>query len=175
MDERLQMHVEDFDVSRWERIRWPDAKFEVAGAKNDLRHEQQREKREESRKKREERREGIEASQDHDDKEKREERREEREERRGKREKRRDKREDRRQTPRGRQRSPNKAARGGPTLFLAMPPPGGISADLSWKSFGGLCSAQRPLCNSTLLFVARSVMQCHCRPSAARLYFTCMV
>ena len=70
---------------------------------------------------------GIEASQDHDDKEKREERREEREERREKREKRRDKREDRRQTPRGRQRSPNEAARGGPTLFLAMPPPGGTS------------------------------------------------
>ena len=36
----------------WERIRWPDAKFEVAGAKNDLRHDQQREKREESRQKR---------------------------------------------------------------------------------------------------------------------------
>ena len=53
-----------------------------------------------------------------------EERREEREERREKREKRRDKREDRRQTPRGRQRSPNEAARGGPTLFLAMPPAG---------------------------------------------------
>ena len=72
-------------------------------------------------------REGIEASQDHDGKEKREERREEREERREKRETRRDKREDRIQTPRGRQRSPNEAARGGPTLFLAMPPPGGTS------------------------------------------------
>ena len=68
---------------------------------------------------------GIEASQDHDDKEKREERREEKEERRKKREKGRDKREDRIQTPRGRQRSPDEAARGGPTLFLAMPLPGG--------------------------------------------------
>ena len=39
----------------WERIRWPDAKFEVTSAKCDLRNEQQREKREESREKREER------------------------------------------------------------------------------------------------------------------------
>ena len=76
---------------------------------------------------------GIEASQDHDDKEKREERREEREERREKREKRRDKREDRRQTPRGRQRSPNEAARGGPTLFLAMPPGAGTSGGLKGR------------------------------------------
>ena len=53
----------------WERIRWPDAKFEVTSAKCDLRNEQQREKREESREKREERR------------EKSEERRERREER----------------------------------------------------------------------------------------------
>ena len=41
----------------WERIRWPDAKFEVTSAKCDLRNEQQREKREESREKREARRE----------------------------------------------------------------------------------------------------------------------
>ena len=41
----------------WERRRWPDAKFEVASAKSDLRNEQQREKREERREKREERRE----------------------------------------------------------------------------------------------------------------------
>ena len=38
----------------------PDAKFEVTGAKCDLRNEQQREKREESREKREERTEKIE-------------------------------------------------------------------------------------------------------------------
>ena len=62
----------------WERIRWPDAKFEVTSAKCDLRNEQLREKREESREKREERRQGIEASQDHD-KKKREERRAKRE------------------------------------------------------------------------------------------------
>ena len=31
----------------WKRRRWPDAKFEAAGAKCDLRNEQQREKREE--------------------------------------------------------------------------------------------------------------------------------
>ena len=47
---------------RWERIRWPDAKFEVAGAKCDLRNEQQREKREESTEKREERSEKRETS-----------------------------------------------------------------------------------------------------------------
>ena len=44
----------------WEKIRWPDAKFEVTSAKCDLGNEQQREKREESRErseKREERRE----------------------------------------------------------------------------------------------------------------------
>ena len=41
----------------WERIHWPDAKFEVTSANGDLRNEQQREKREESREKREERRE----------------------------------------------------------------------------------------------------------------------
>ena len=39
----------------WERIRWPDAKFEVTSAKSDLRNEQQPEKREESREQREER------------------------------------------------------------------------------------------------------------------------
>ena len=72
----------------WKRNGWHDAKIEGAGAKCDLRNEQQRAKREESREKSEERREGIEASQDHDGKEKREERREEREERREKREKR---------------------------------------------------------------------------------------
>ena len=33
----------------WKRSRWPDAKFEVTGAKCDLRKEQQREKREDSR------------------------------------------------------------------------------------------------------------------------------
>ena len=33
----------------WERIRWPDAKFEVTSAKSDLGNEQQREKREERR------------------------------------------------------------------------------------------------------------------------------
>ena len=36
----------------WERIRWPDAKFEVTSAKCDLRNEQLREKREEIREKR---------------------------------------------------------------------------------------------------------------------------
>ena len=41
----------------WKRDRLPDAKFEVTGAKCDLRNEQQREKREESREKREARRE----------------------------------------------------------------------------------------------------------------------
>ena len=46
----------------WERIRWPDAKFEVTSAKCDLRNEQQREKREESREKREERSEKRETS-----------------------------------------------------------------------------------------------------------------
>ena len=56
---------------------------------------------------------GIEASQDHDDKEKREERRE--------------KKEEKRDPQRGRQRSPNEAARGGPTLFSAIPPSGGTS------------------------------------------------
>ena len=45
----------------WERIRWPDAKFEVTSAKCDLRNEQLREKREESRERREERREKREA------------------------------------------------------------------------------------------------------------------
>ena len=64
---------------------------------------------------------GIEASQDHDDKEKREERREKSEERR-------DKKEEKRDPKRGRQRSPNEAARGGPTLFSAIPPPRGTSA-----------------------------------------------
>ena len=63
---------------------------------------------------------GIEASQDHDDKEKREERREKSEERR-------EKKEEKRDTKRGRQRSPNEAARGGPTLFSAIPPSGGTS------------------------------------------------
>ena len=47
---------------RWERIRWPDVKLEVTGAKCDLRNEQQREKREESREKREERSEKRETS-----------------------------------------------------------------------------------------------------------------
>ena len=79
--ERGEERRETSEERNWERIRWPDAKFEVAGAKNDLRNEQQREKREESREKKEERREGIEASQDHDDKEKREERGEKTEER----------------------------------------------------------------------------------------------
>ena len=46
----------------WERARWSDAKLEVAGAKCDLRHEQQREKREESREKREEGRASSESS-----------------------------------------------------------------------------------------------------------------
>ena len=44
----------------WKLNGWPDAKFEVTGAKCDLRNEQQREKREESREKREERREKTE-------------------------------------------------------------------------------------------------------------------
>ena len=83
----------------------------MAGAKNDLRDEQQREKREESREKKEERREGIEASQDHDGKEKREERREKSEERRERREDTREKTEDR----------PQEAARG-PQM---RPPEGG--------------------------------------------------
>ena len=130
----------------------------MAGAKNDLRNEQQREKREESREKKEERREGIEASQDHDDKEKREERREKREERREKREKGRDKREDRRQTPRGRQRSPNEAARGGPTLFYAMPPPGGTSGGFIGGPCGDLAMAQKhPVDVSDVFFVFRGV------------------
>ena len=63
---------------------------------------------------------GIEASQDHDDKEKREERREKSEERR-------EKKEEKRDPKRGRQRSPNEAARGGPTLFSAIPPSGGTA------------------------------------------------
>ena len=46
----------------WKRGRWPDAKLEVAGAKSDLRNEQQREKREESTEKREERSEKRETS-----------------------------------------------------------------------------------------------------------------
>ena len=70
---------------------------------------------------------GIEASQDHDDKEKREERREKSEERR-------EKKEEKRDPKRGRQRSPNEAARGVPTLFYAMPPPGGSSGGLCWGS-----------------------------------------
>ena len=70
---------------------------------------------------------GIEASQDHDDKEKREERRAKSEERRERREERREKKEERRDPKRGRQRSPNEAARGGPTLFSAIPPPDGTS------------------------------------------------
>ena len=67
----------------WERIRWPDAKFEVTGAKCDLRNEQQREKREESRERREKR------------EEKREDRRAQTEARREKREEGREKREER--------------------------------------------------------------------------------
>ena len=59
--------------------------------------------------------------------EKREERRAKSEERRERREERREKKEERRDPKRGRQRSPNEAARGGPTLFLAMPPCGGTS------------------------------------------------
>ena len=69
----------------------------------------------------------IEASQDHDDQEKREERRAKSEERRERREERREKKEERIYPKRGRQRSPNEAARGGPTLFSAIPPPGGTS------------------------------------------------
>ena len=108
----------------WKRDGLPDAKFEVTGAKCDLRNEQQREKREESREKREARR------------EKREERSEKREtitikmrgwkdakvrsqkggmvpkrvgpwEGRGKRAEKREKREERRDHKKGRQRSPN--------------------------------------------------------------------
>ena len=52
--------------SSWGRRRWPDAKIEGAGAKCDLRNEQQREKREESREKREERREKREERDKHD-------------------------------------------------------------------------------------------------------------
>ena len=48
--------------ARWKRIRWPDAEFEVTGAKCDLRNEQQREKREESRENKEERSERRETS-----------------------------------------------------------------------------------------------------------------
>ena len=44
----------------WKRIRWPDAKFEVTGAKCDLRNEQQREKREQRRERREKREESRE-------------------------------------------------------------------------------------------------------------------
>ena len=76
---------------------------------------------------------GIEASQDHDDKEKREERRAKSEERRERREERREKKEERRDPKRGRQRSPNEAARGGPTLFLAMPPGAGTSGGLKGR------------------------------------------
>ena len=47
--------------------------------------------------------------------------------RREKREERREKKEEKRHPKRGRQRSPNEAARGGPTLFSAIPPPGGTS------------------------------------------------
>ena len=59
--------------------------------------------------------------------EKREERRAKSEERRERREERREKKEERRDPKRGRQRSPNEAARGGPTLFSAIPPPDGTS------------------------------------------------
>ena len=76
---------------------------------------------------------GIEASQDHDDKEKREERRAKSEERRERREERREKKEERRDPKRGRQRSPNEAARGGPTLLLAMPPGAGTSGGLKGR------------------------------------------
>ena len=47
--ERAVHKRETSEERSWERIRWPDAKVEVAGAKNDLRNEQQREKREEIR------------------------------------------------------------------------------------------------------------------------------
>ena len=47
--ERGEERRETSEERSWERIRWPDAKFEVAGAKNDLGNKQQREKREESR------------------------------------------------------------------------------------------------------------------------------
>ena len=70
---------------------------------------------------------GIEASQDHDDKEKREERKARSEERRERREERMEKSEERREPIRSRQMSPNEAARGGPTFFSAIPPPGGTS------------------------------------------------
>ena len=49
------------------------------------------------------------------------------EERREKSEERREKKEEKRDPKRGRQRSPNEAARGGPTLFSAIPPSGGTS------------------------------------------------
>ena len=47
--------------------------------------------------------------------------------RREKSEERREKKEEKRDPKRGRQRSPNEAARGGPTLFSAIPPSGGTS------------------------------------------------
>ena len=65
--------------------------------------------------------------------EKREERRAKSEERRERREERREKKEERRDPKRGRQRSPNEAARGGPTLFLAMPPGAGTSGGLKGR------------------------------------------
>merc|ERR1712138_325261 len=48
------------DRSSWVRSRWPDAKIEGAGAKCDLRNEQQREKREQRRERREKREESRE-------------------------------------------------------------------------------------------------------------------
>ena len=77
-------------------------------------------------------------------KEKREERREESEERRERREETREKTEDRPQeAARGPQMRPPEVLPEGPTLFYAMPPPGGTSGGLSWGPFGDLATAQK--------------------------------
>ena len=124
----------------WKRSRWPDAKFEVAGAKCALRndrspaqsfarsltHSLAREKREERgsrpRKTTTTRR-----------REKREERREKSEERRERREERREKTEDRpKEAARGPQMRPPEVPPEGPTLFYAIPPSGGTSGGFIW-------------------------------------------
>ena len=101
----------------WKRSRWPDAKFEVAGAKCDLRNDRSPSQsfarsftHPLAREKREERGSRPRKTTTTRRREKREERREKSEERRERREERREKREDRRETNIGRQRSPNESS-----------------------------------------------------------------
>ena len=146
----------------WKRSRWPDAKFEVAGAKCALRndrspaqsfarsltHSLAREKRDERgsrpRKTTTTRR-----------REKREERREKSEERRERREETREKTEDR---PQEAARGPQMRPPEGPTLFYAIPPSGGTSGGFIWGPFGDLATAQKhPVDVSEVFFVFRGV------------------